>query len=154
MTDSDSASGDEKKAPKRLRRGSTITIKEVKVTKEKSPTPSQPKRKPSSASQTQSPNRKRSESTVGEDATRKYCTTKLQEIFAQIFTKYPFLPGGEISEDQAPEPAKTEQDLTDEEKEILQTKGRVFASDLEGCVFDLYAEPDKHGKPSAGGKYK
>lgn len=155
ISDPESGSDEDmKKAPKRLRRGSAVTIKEVKVPKEKSPGPSQAKRRPSTSSPSVPPKRKHSESTTGEDATRKYCTTKLQEVFSQIFTRYPFLPGEEIPVDETPEPKKKEQDLTDEEKEIVGIKGKAFASDLEQCVFDLYAEPDKHGKPAAGGKYK
>ena len=60
----------------------------------------------------------------------------------------------ETPKDEAPEPSKKEEDLTEEEQEILSTNGKKYASDLEQCVFELYAEPDKHGKPSAGGKYK
>ena len=170
MTDSASGSEDErKKAPKRLRRGSAITIKEVKVPKERPPrdrsepvSPTTAKRKLSVSSsqqhqghaQGQPPKRNRSESTAGEDAARKYCTTKLQEVFVKIFTKYPFLPSEETPKDEAPEPSKKEEDLTEEEQEILSTNGKKYASDLEQCVFEMYAEPDKHGKPSAGGKYK
>ena len=80
--------------------------------------------------------------------------TKLQEVFAQIFKRYPFIRSDEANDDRAAEPTKKEEDLTDEEKEDLETKGKVFAADLEQCIFELYAEPDKTGKPSVGGKYK
>jgi hypothetical protein len=45
-------------------------------------------------------------------------------------------------------------DLTDTEKNSLEEKAKIFANDVEQCVYDIYSEPDSKGKPSAGGKYK
>ncbi|KAI0629132.1 hypothetical protein C8Q77DRAFT_307544 [Trametes polyzona] len=108
------------------------------------------------SSQPQPPaKRPRSESTSGEDAVRKYCLGKLQELFCQIFTRYPFLSSDETGEDSGDlKPAKKTEELTPEEKEQLETRAKHFGADLEQCIYELYSEPDKQGKHVAAGKYK
>lgn len=125
-----------------------------------SPGPNSPalKRRKSTVSHEPSSKRKRSESLAtpgaGADAARKYCSTKLQEIFVDIFLNYPVLE--EPSEDQDELVVmKKREDLTPEEKEKLEEKGRRFATELEECVFDTYSEPDpKTGHHIVGMKYK
>ncbi|KAI0924713.1 hypothetical protein AcW1_006750 [Taiwanofungus camphoratus] len=124
-----------------------------------SPGPSgNPKRKPSAQAAPQpAAKRVRSESTPGDDPTRKYCSNKLQEVFCYIYLRYPFLrdevpPQGAIGNDLQPD--KKQEDVTDEEKEKLNGKAKQFAADLEQCMYEIYSEPDKTGKHAAAGKYK
>lgn len=98
------------------------------------PQPSSKRRKPSSDS-----------STATDDPARKYCLGKLHEVFDGIFTKYPHVGGQE---------GKALEDLTDGEQGSVRDQARRFATELEQCVYDIYSEPDKYGKSSAGGKYK
>ena len=83
---------------------------------------------------------------------RKFCLNKLQEIFVGIFQRYPLLPSegdeGEAVVEKNPE------ELTDEEKEQLKERASRFATELEECMYELYAEPDKTGKQSVAAKYK
>jgi hypothetical protein len=37
---------------------------------------------------------------------------------------------------------------------MLQDEGRKLASELEHCVYEIYAERDKDGRLAALGKYK
>ncbi|KAF9466087.1 hypothetical protein BDZ94DRAFT_1213427 [Collybia nuda] len=93
-----------------------------------------------------------------DDPTRKYCLGKLEELFRDIFLKYPHVRtqnGDDVN--QAREKGIVEKpldDLTEEEKTILLDESKEFAVELEKCVFDIYSEPDKHGNPSAGSNYK
>ncbi|EKM50476.1 uncharacterized protein PHACADRAFT_60942, partial [Phanerochaete carnosa HHB-10118-sp] len=89
-------------------------------------------------------------SNAGVDPARKYCLTKLHELFRNIFLRYPVLPEAEgVSIEKKPE------ELTPEEKVVLEDKANRFATDLEECMFELYAEPDaKTGKRTAAAKYK
>ncbi|EJF64119.1 hypothetical protein DICSQDRAFT_100770 [Dichomitus squalens LYAD-421 SS1] len=143
---------------KRIRRASS-TPKEP-ARKQSSPTPSHlAKRKKSTSAQPAPPpaKRPRSESTAGEDAARKYCLTKLQELFRQIFTRYPFLAQRDEGDDTAgrsEQPDKKPEELTSEEKEQLEAKANQFGVELENCMYELYSEPDKSGKQVVGGKYK
>lgn len=109
------------------------------------------KRKPQHATQVQpSKRQKGSSSSASEDPTRTYCLKKLQEVFIQIFLKYPRVP-----DDTQPESVlKNTEDLTDPEKHHVEESAKAFATELEQCVYDLYSKPDGKGKPSAGGKYK
>lgn len=78
-------------------------------------------------------------------------------MFVQIFMRYPKLS---LPQEQAVEEAEGEevkektQEVTPEEKEAIEGNTKRFTAELEECMFELYAEPDKHGKPSAAGKYK
>ncbi|OCH87397.1 hypothetical protein OBBRIDRAFT_759875 [Obba rivulosa] len=141
------------RSTKRLRRGSAVKKEPPRPTASPSPGPAtQIKRRQSTASQSEI-KRKRSESTSTDDPARKYCLTKLQELFRQIFLRYPFLKGEEASNDDL-QPDKKQEELSDEEKEILEQKAERFASDLEQCMYELYSEPDKSGKHGVAGKYK
>ncbi|KAI0788754.1 hypothetical protein C8Q75DRAFT_767793 [Abortiporus biennis] len=155
--DDDSDEDVKPKGLKRLRRGSVASKEHHKTSKKSSsPGPSHGlKRKQSSASsQPPQSKRTRSESTSGEDAARKYCSSKLQEMFSQIFLRYPILAGETIADEQDVQPSKKPEELTPEEKEFVEGKGKDFATELEHCMWELYAEPDATGKPSAGKKYK
>ncbi len=94
---------------------------------------------------------------------RKYCLTKLQELFCQVFTRYPFLreTGSDNAVGQAEgtssellQPDKKTEELSTEEKEQLEAKAKKFGFDLEQCMYELYSEPDKQGRHVVGGKYK
>lgn len=109
------------------------------------------KRRPSGASGSPHPppppsKRPRSESTTpGEDATRKYCIGKLADVLVPVFKRHPVVEGGV---EKAPE------ELDEEETAFVEERARAYAAELERCVFETYAEPDKFGKASAAGKYK
>ena len=114
------------------------------------------KRKQSNASVPDSKRQRSMSTSTGEDATRKYCLSKLEEMFVEIFLRYPTLPEQEhqeLAEGEEPK-KKTQDELTPEEKETVEANAKRFTAELEHIVFDLYAEPDKHGKASAAGKYK
>lgn len=164
-SDGDSDSGGSRRAtsPKRIRRATASTT-EKEPTRKPSTSSAEHnpvKRKKSTSSQPAPPpaKRPRSESTAGEDAARKYCLTKLQELFRQIFVRYPFLnQPSEGDSDAAPEsslqPDKKSEELSPEEKEQLESKANLFGVDLENCMYELYSESDKAGKQIVGGKYK
>ncbi|KIM44727.1 hypothetical protein M413DRAFT_9028 [Hebeloma cylindrosporum] len=149
-TPSDSESADES-SKRRLRR--------AKVSSSPSPSVSgQLKRKSAHSNLVQSspPPSKRKKSgsrhesqSPADDPARKYCLGKLEELFRDIFLRYPHIKdaGGTIM-------AKKLEELTDEEKDALVNESRQFATELESCVFEIYSEPDKAGQPHAGGKYK
>ncbi|THH32466.1 hypothetical protein EUX98_g1724 [Antrodiella citrinella] len=150
IAESDESSSDEDRKPKRVRRVSMS--KESKQSKSPAPVSAAAKRKQSNASAPDS-KRQRSMSTSGEDAIRKYCRTKLEEMFLEIFLRYPNLPAPVPVEGEEVK-TKTQEDLTPEEKATAEENAKRYTEELEQSVFDLYAEPDKHGNPSPGGKYK
>ena len=45
-------------------------------------------------------------------------------------------------------------EMTDEEKEQLDTRAKRFGVDVEQCMYELYSEPDKQGKQVVAAKYK
>ena len=82
---------------------------------------------------------------------------KLQEIFCQIFLKYPYFRDeseGRQELDLQAHFTKNSEDLTDEEKSQLEEKAKEYAAQVEQSVFEVYSEPDKHGQPAAASKYK
>lgn len=68
--------------------------------------------------------------------------------------RYPLLPQDESEDADDIKPSKKTEELTPEEKELVEGKAKAFVGELEQCLFDLYSEPDKTGKPHAGAKYK
>lgn len=113
------------------------------------------KRKSHEPSHTPPPKRKKSaESNVTDDPARKYCLGKLEELFRDIFLRYPHLPVNDDGSDVPERVQKPRGDLTEEESVILVNQSKQFATDLESCIYETYAEPDKQGKHSAGPKYK
>ncbi|KAI0350712.1 hypothetical protein OH77DRAFT_1412629 [Trametes cingulata] len=154
--ESDSGTSNRAKTPKR-NQGGNGPSKEPPPHKQSSPTlNTQQKRKKSVSSQAQPPvKRPRSESTAGDDATRKYCLGKLQELFRQIFIQNPYLqPPPDSDGDGELRPVPDPSKLTPEEKEQLEARAKQFGSDLEQCIYELYSEHDKQGKQVAAGKYK
>ena len=128
-----------------------------------SPQPSILKRKPSTsatgvATVSTAAKRKRTESlSVTEDATRKYCLGKFAEMFMRIFVQYPYVHPEGSAEEEGRKKATAErnpEELTEEDKTQLRERASAFATEVEQAVFDMYAELDKNGKPSAGVKYK
>ena len=121
--------------------------------KSASPRPSNLKRKPLTTPAPPPKRKKATESSAKDDPTRKYCLDKLQDVFDQIFLKYPFVDvqggDGEVSKIE-----KKTEELTEEDRTLLKDEGTKFAIELEQCMYDIYSEPDKQGRPSASGKYK
>ncbi|EPQ56312.1 hypothetical protein GLOTRDRAFT_120866 [Gloeophyllum trabeum ATCC 11539] len=145
---SESESGDEHNHVRSRRRASTVSGRR----KSASPHPSAHlKRKGSSAVQSPAPKRKKSDNSNAEDPARKYCLGKYEEMFCQIFAKFPHLPN---DEDGNHDVEKDPQELTPEEKALVEDKAKQFAAELERCIFDTYAEPGHQGRPVAGAKYK
>ena len=68
-----------------------------------------------------------------------------------VFFRYPHAEADDGSSNRVD---LKEEDLTDEDKQRLQNEADTFSSELEQCLFELYAEPDKHGKLGVGPKYK
>jgi hypothetical protein len=85
-----------------------------------------------------------------EDLARNYCLRKLQEVFGSIFLRYPHATATEIGGRLE----LKEGELSDEDKARLEEEAKVFTAEVEQCIFDIYSEPDRHGKPSVGPKYK
>ena len=111
--------------------------------------------------------RKRSATAAGSEASnaaqddpvRKYCLNKLEEMFKEVYLRYPYVrlkAEEEHSEDG--ETIKTIKkelaEMSEEEKAALVEDAKRFARELETCVYEIYAEPDKTGNPHAGPKYK
>ncbi|KIL69264.1 hypothetical protein M378DRAFT_157517 [Amanita muscaria Koide BX008] len=121
------------------------------------------KRKTASANTAQPPPSKKKKAasiTATDDPTRRYCLGKLEEIFRDVFPRYPYLPASHYDNEDRGEQAATtlvekkSEELTDEEKaQVLERANRV-ATELEQCIYEIYCEPDKQGEPHAGGKYK
>ncbi|KAF8141535.1 hypothetical protein EV363DRAFT_1425646 [Boletus edulis] len=112
------------------------------------------KRKPGVSHQGREPKRKKSSDapvSVDDDPARKYCLGKLRDMFRPVFIRYPHADTADASGNKVDLKAE---DLTDEDKQRLQNEADVFASELEQCLFELYGEPDKHGKQGVGPKYK
>jgi hypothetical protein len=90
-----------------------------------------------------------------DDPARKYCLGKLEDVFRDIFLRYPYVHvDHQDGEGEKPAMEKKQEDLTEEDKDKLKEEAKQFAIELEQCVYDIYSEPDKQGHPSAGGKYK
>ncbi|KAF8906293.1 hypothetical protein CPB84DRAFT_1770475 [Gymnopilus junonius] len=114
------------------------------------------KRKRSESSQSQDP---------ADDPARKYCLGKLEELFQDIFLRYPHVHVAVQADDGGNDERSAEKygtkivqknlgELSEEEKNALINEAHQFAHELESCVFEIYSEPDKSGQPHAGGKYK
>lgn len=93
--------------------------------------------------------RKKSETDATDDPARKYCLGKLEDVFRVIFLRYPRLLDSEAGEKRW-----KEGEITEEEKATLMEDSKQFAIQLEQCVYDIYCESDKNGRPSAAAKYK
>lgn len=136
-----------------------------------SPSPSaqgQLKRKATNTRSSSPPLPKRKKSAdPADDPARKYCLGKLEELFKDVFLRYPHVrilvsddtDNTNDMERGEGQPAtklvsKKLEELSDEEREALLEESRQFSQDLENCVFEIYSEPDKSGHPHAGGKYK
>ncbi|KAI5118689.1 hypothetical protein M0805_003625 [Coniferiporia weirii] len=134
----------------------------IKRIKKTSPSPAQgssfaQKRRGSSAQQPAAKRSKTVES-AQDDALRRYCLSKLEEIIRPMFEEYPAeqeeTKGKEKGEATAETKDSSTTELDDEEKNVVDQKIKSFAAELEQCMMETYAEPDKSGKLSAAGKYK
>ncbi|KAK7061017.1 Transcription factor bye1 [Paramarasmius palmivorus] len=114
---------------------------------------SKSKRKAQAPSQLPPPKKARTNSDSSEDPTRKYCRGKLEDLFRDIFLRYPNVRRTEGDDGGGAGGGETGE-LTEDEKNLVIAQAKQFADDLETCVYELYAEPDKSGSPSAGPKYK
>lgn len=72
-------------------------------------------------------------------------------MFCPIFLRYPHTDAPDGSGNKV---ELKREDVTDEVKESLENEAKLFATELEQSMFDIYAEPDKHGKQAPGPKYK
>jgi len=104
------------------------------------------------------PVKKRKASVVAdpsEDPTRKYCLQKLEEVFQQIFLRYPHVPAAQGANGGAgglvPKPVEQ---LSDEDREFVIGASKTFAAQLEQAMFDGYAERDRSGNATAAAQYK
>jgi hypothetical protein len=150
-SESDKNDGEKKTASqsKRERRQST--------TLSSSPPPSSALKRKYSENTRERAKKKRTASTSSpppapspDDPARKYCRGKFTETFTKIFLRYPHIQRDPTEPAQLVDPTS----LTDEEKSTVEQEGAAFAAGVEQAVFELYEEPDKHGKPSVGPKYK
>jgi len=118
------------------------------------------KRKATNVSESSPPSKKKKSFNAVDDPARKYCLSKLEELLRNVFLRYPHVRSETTDQDMNVNPSKTNviprkiEELSEEEKEALINEAKQFARDLEDCVYDIYSEPDKQGKPHAGGKYK
>lgn len=119
----------------------------------------QRKRKTTNASDVNpaSKRKKAAEVEAADDPIRKYCLGKLEELFRDIFLRYPHVrvkieEGGQ-GQKSVIIPKKLEE-LSDEDKDVLIEESKQFAEGLERCVYEIYSEPDRNGNPQAGGNYK
>ncbi|KAH8108343.1 hypothetical protein DFH11DRAFT_1691587 [Phellopilus nigrolimitatus] len=117
------------------------------------------KRRSSSAQQPATKRSKTSEDTYAQnDAIRRYCLAKLEEIIQPMFEEYrnqqTTLEGQKIGEGGEENQVDASNKSTGSEKQSTDASASAFVSKLEQCMMDIYAEPDKSGKPSAAGKYK
>ncbi|KAJ7577052.1 hypothetical protein C8J56DRAFT_972207 [Mycena floridula] len=95
--------------------------------------------------------KRRRPSEAAEDPARKYCLGKLEEVFRDIFNRYPHVKGDENPDELV---EKKPEELTEEQKSHVLDAAKQFAAELEQCVYETYSEPDKQGRACAGGKYK
>lgn len=157
-SDSDSDDGSEGIRRKRL------TKRNVRTTHNKKSSMPPPvetstmlKRRSSSATQSSSKKLKTRDSESGrDDPLRKYCLTKLEEIIKPMFLESFEFEAREMSESGVNDENKdaVPSELTEEQQQIIDQKASSFVTELERCMMDVYAEPDKQGATHAGGKYK
>jgi hypothetical protein len=158
-SDDDAGSADDKLAKRRR-------IKRLRSPSH-SPSAHGGKRKAKTASVGQgaspAPPPKRKRSTTGavdhnaqDDPVRKYCLSKLEDVFKEVYLRYPYvrLKEEEDGQNGVRIIKKELADMNDEEKEALVEDSKQFARELESCVYEIYAEPDKNGNPHAAAKYK
>lgn len=133
-----------------------IKRKATSISVNKGDSPSPPSKRKRSGTMTSAAH----DSAASEPA-RKYCLGKFEEMFREIYMKYPYIRLKEEHEqiDEQDEVMskivrKDLVDMSDEEKEALVQDSKQFARELEICIFELYAEPDKNGDPRAGAKYR
>lgn len=167
-SESDFASDEEATRTKRRTR-QRVSRSRTPVSPVVSSAKSRLKRKQSTA-ETQPPNKRKKSDTATEDPVRKYCLGKLEDVFRDVFFRYPHVredktivktegegEGQELNEEKKSVggivPKKLEE-MTEEEKEALMNESKRFTAELERCMFDIYSEPDKSGAPHAGAKYK
>ena len=126
-----------------------------------SATQGQLKRKATNVSESSPPPKKKKPSDAVDDPARKYCLGKLEELFRDVFLRYPHVRFETTDEDMDVNDSKESkiipkkiEELNEKEMEALINEAKQFAQDLESCVYDIYSEPDKQGNVHAGGKYK
>lgn len=119
------------------------------------------KRKAANVAESSPPTKKKKSSEALDDPARKYCLGKLEELFRDVFLRYPHVRSEPTDDDMEVNDSKDSkiipkkiEELNEKEMEALVNEANQFARDLEGCVYDIYSEPDKQGNVHAGGKYK
>ena len=126
-----------------------------------SPTHGHLKRKATNVAESSPPSKKKKSSDAVDDPARKYCLGKLEELFRDVFLRYPHVRYETTDEDMDVNDGKESkiipkkiEELSEKEMEALVNEANQFARDLESCIYDIYSEPDKQGNVHAGGKYK
>jgi hypothetical protein len=110
------------------------------------------KRKAANVAESSPPSKKKKSSDAVDDPARKYCLGKLEELFRDVFLRYPHVRSETTDEDMDVSDGKESkiipkkiEELNEKEMEALVNESKQFAQDLEGCIYDIYSEPDKHG---------
>ncbi|CAK5283082.1 unnamed protein product [Mycena citricolor] len=129
------ASGTEKKH-RRIRKAGSPTVAPKSGVKRKAA--------PRSTAAPPSKRKRESSSDANDDPARAFCLKKLEVVFQTIFNRYPYIGAVE----------KTTDELNDEEKTKVEQEAKLFAVELERCLYETYSEFDKQGRPSAGASYK
>ncbi|KAL5531359.1 hypothetical protein ACEPAG_4236 [Sanghuangporus baumii] len=124
-----------------------------------SPAPESSLKRRSSSAQQSAPKRSKTADSPHDDAIRKYCLSKLEEIIRPMFDEYREVQSrsqteGQIKEEGGDDAKESIISSVEDDRNELVQKVKSFVNELERCMMDTYAEPDKTGKPSAGGKYK
>ncbi|OCB87803.1 hypothetical protein A7U60_g5126 [Sanghuangporus baumii] len=152
VDDNESEGGRRRRPPKsgRLKR-----LKKVSA----SPAPESSLKRRSSSAQHPAPKRSKTAEPSHDDAIRKYCLSKLEEIIRPMFEEYREEQSrsqteGQVKEEGGDDARESTISSVEDDKNELVQKVKSFVNELERCMMDTYAEPDKTGKPSAGGKYK
>ena len=132
-----------------------------RIRKQSTPPASSGLKRKGHTSQTPPPKRVKSEtSNAADDPTRKYCLGKLEELFRDVFFRYPHVRVESSDGDGLDQPSETAlvqkplDSLTQDEKDAVLNESKRFAMELEKSIFEIYSELDKEGHPSAGSKYK
>ncbi|KAL5492519.1 BYE1 [Sanghuangporus weigelae] len=151
--DEDESEGDRRRRPSKS--GRLKRLKKVSA----SPAQETSLKRRSSFAQQSAPKRSKTADSPHDDAIRKYCLSKLEEIIRPMFEEYRETQSrsqteGQVKEEGGDDAKESIISSVEDDKNELVQKVKSFVNELEQCMMDTYAEPDKIGKPSAGGKYK
>lgn len=124
-------------APKRLKKAPSAHPAKVGSRQRQASTSQAPSEKPKPVGSAQ------------DDALRKFSLSRLEEIMLSIFKEYG-IPQQGPDTDEGEAAAST----PISEQPTIEERAKAFANELERCMIERYAEPDKSGKMIAHNKYK